>query len=81
MHRLMKSLMTQMQQMRTRDEAFQKTFLHHLTRKKQSANTAPSVTLDSLSRGGQGREGGGRGDGNYAAGQSRQDRRGHLGWI
>eukprot|EP00965_Chrysotila_dentata_P141050 4662288-Pleurochrysis_carterae.AAC.2 len=62
-----------MQQMRTRDKAFRESILR-LTRKEQSANTAPSVTLDDLSRVVRGREGGGRGASNYAAGQSQQDR-------
>eukprot|EP00965_Chrysotila_dentata_P080024 2639420-Pleurochrysis_carterae.AAC.2 len=74
MQRLVKSLLTQMQQMRTRDKAFQESFLH-LTRKEQSANTAPPATLDDLSRCGQGREGGGKEAGNHAAGKNRQDRR------
>eukprot|EP00965_Chrysotila_dentata_P123166 4071372-Pleurochrysis_carterae.AAC.3 len=54
MQRLMKSQMTQMQQMKTRNKAFQE-FLLHMTRKEKFANTAPSVTLDDLSRGGRGR--------------------------
>eukprot|EP00965_Chrysotila_dentata_P037494 1247199-Pleurochrysis_carterae.AAC.1 len=75
MLRLMKSLVTQMQQISTRDKVFQKSFLH-MTRKEQSANTAPLIALDDLSRavspgqGGKGREP----VYSYAAGQSRQNR-------
>eukprot|EP00965_Chrysotila_dentata_P108303 3577261-Pleurochrysis_carterae.AAC.1 len=59
MQRLMKSLITQMQQMKTRDKDFQEPFLH-MTRKEHSANTAPSAILNDLSRGGRSREQRGR---------------------
>eukprot|EP00965_Chrysotila_dentata_P216522 6189429-Pleurochrysis_carterae.AAC.2 len=69
--RLMKVMVSQMQHMSTTDQAFLAFFLHK-SRKEQSANTAPSVALDDLSRVGRGRGGGQRGSaGSYAAGQNR----------
>eukprot|EP00965_Chrysotila_dentata_P257715 6212980-Pleurochrysis_carterae.AAC.5 len=70
MQRLMKVMVSQMQQMSTRDKAFQESFLRTM-RKEQSANTARLVALGLVEKWPRPRAGGGgRGAGSYVSKQS-----------